>query len=136
MKREVKVVSLGGSLIVPEKMDIKFLKEFKRVIYKNKSKYKFIIICGGGTTARKYISALLRLKLNEKFQDFAGISATRMNARFMSYIFNFSLDTGIPHTMKDLEKRIKKQDVQMEARLFRSGAYPTQREAQMEASRS
>ena len=28
--KEIVIISLGGSLIVPEKIDIKFLKEFKR----------------------------------------------------------------------------------------------------------
>ncbi len=109
--KEVKVISLGGSLIVPEKIDIKFLREFKKVINKNKSKYKFIIVCGGGTVARKYISALKDLGLNEKFQDFSGISVTRMNARFMSYIFGFNPERGIPHKLKEVENIIKKQDL-------------------------
>jgi len=109
--KEVKVISLGGSLIVPEKIDIKFLREFKKVINKNKSKYKFVIVCGGGTVARKYISALRDFGLNEKFQDFSGISATRMNARFMSYIFGFNPEKGIPHKLKEVEEMIKKQDL-------------------------
>jgi uridylate kinase len=110
MKRVV-VLSLGGSLIVPEKMDIKFLKEFRKVINKNKAKYKFVIVCGGGTVARKYISALRDFGLNEKFQDFSGISATRMNARFMSYLFGFNPEGGIPHKLKEVENMIKKQDL-------------------------
>lgn len=109
--KEVKVISLGGSLIVPEKIDLKFLKEFKRVINKNKSEYKFIIVCGGGTVARKYISALKELGLNEKFQDFSGISATRMNARFMSYIFGFNPEKGIPHKLKEVEHLAAKHDL-------------------------
>jgi uridylate kinase len=109
--KEVKVISLGGSLIVPEKIDIRFLKEFKKIIIKNKSKYKFIIVCGGGTVARKYISALKELGLNEKFQDFSGISVTRVNARFMSYLFGFNPEKGIPHKLKDIENSIKKQDL-------------------------
>jgi uridylate kinase len=109
--KEVRVISLGGSLIVPEKMDIDFLREFKKVINKNKSKYKFIIVCGGGTIARKYISALRDFGLDEKFQDFSGISATRMNARFMSYIFGFNPEKGIPHKLSEVENLIKKQDL-------------------------
>jgi uridylate kinase len=109
--KEVKVISLGGSLIVPEKIDVNFLKDFKKVINKNKSKYKFIIVCGGGTVARKYISALNDLGLSEKFQDFSGISATRMNARFISYIFGFNPERGIPHKLKDVENMIRKQDL-------------------------
>ncbi|MCL5730337.1 MAG: UMP kinase [Candidatus Pacearchaeota archaeon] len=109
--KEVKVISLGGSLIVPEKIDLKFLKEFRQVINKNRSRYKFIIVCGGGTTARKYISAIEGLGLNEKFQDFAGISATRMNARFISYLFGVNPENGIPHTLKEVESLIKRQSI-------------------------
>jgi len=109
--KEVKVISLGGSLIVPEKIDLKFIREFRKIIYKNRLKYKFIIVCGGGTTARKYISALRELGLSEKFQSFIGISATRMNARFMSYIFGFNPERGMPHTLHELSKYVKKQDI-------------------------
>jgi len=105
------VLSLGGSLIIPDNIDIKFIEEFKKVILKNRKKYKFIIICGGGSIARKYISALKEAKANEKFQSFSGISATRMNARFMNYFFNINPEYGIPHTIKILKKYIKKQDI-------------------------
>jgi uridylate kinase len=111
MKKEVKVLSLGGSLIVPEKIDVKFLKKFREVLNRNSRKYKFVIVCGGGTVARKYISALKELELNEEFQSLSGISATRMNARFMSYVFGKNPRMGIPHTMKDVKKYLKNQDV-------------------------
>jgi uridylate kinase len=111
MKKKVIVISLGGSLIVPEKVDLKFLRDFKKVIQKNTKKYKFAIVCGGGTVARKYISALRELGLNEEFQSFSGISATRMNARFMSYIFKINPWKGIPHTHREVKNYLKKQDV-------------------------
>ena len=111
MKKRVIILSLGGSLIIPDKVDTKFLKKFKKTILKNTKKYKFIIVCGGGSIARKYINALRELGVNEKFQSFSGISATRMNARFMSYFFNINPKLGIPHTMKFLEKYVRKQDV-------------------------
>jgi uridylate kinase len=111
MKKKVIVLSLGGSLIIPEDVDIKFLKEFKRIILKNTRKYKFLIGCGGGSIARKYISALKKTGLNKKFQSFSGISATRMNARFMSYLFGFDPEKGIPHTTRDLKADIKRRDI-------------------------
>ncbi len=111
MQKEVKVLSLGGSLIVPEKIDLKFLGSFRDTLQKNTDKYKFIVICGGGTTARKYIDALSKLGADVKSQGFAGISATRMNARFMSYIFGIDPEAGIPHKMKDIKKYLKRQDV-------------------------
>ncbi len=111
MKKKVIVLSLGGSQIIPNDVNAKYLKEFKKIISKNTRKYKFIIVCGGGSVARKYISALKEIKINEKLQSFSGISATRMNARFMSYFFNTNPEYGIPHTMKVLKKYIRKQDV-------------------------
>ena len=111
MKKRVIVLSLGGSLIIPEKIDIKYLQEFKKIILKNTNNYKFIVVCGGGSTARKYISALKEAGINEKLQGLSGVSATRMNARFMNYFFNLNPEYGIPHTMRLLKKYVKKQDV-------------------------
>ncbi len=111
MKKKVIVLSLGGSLIIPNNIDTKYLKEFKKTILKNTKKHKFIVVCGGGSIARKYISALKDIKINEKLQSLSGISATRMNARFMSYFFNIDPKQGIPHTMRILKKYVKKQNV-------------------------
>jgi len=111
MEKKVIVLSLGGSLIIPNDIDIKFIKEFKKVILKNTSKYKFIIVCGGGSIARKYISALESSGINEKIQNLSGISATRMNARFMNYFFNQDVEQGIPHKIKTLRRYIKKQNI-------------------------
>ena len=105
------VLSLGGSLIIPDGIEISFLKQFRKTILKNTSRYKFIVVCGGGNIARKYISALRNIGMNETFQSFAGISATRMNARFMSYFFNQNQERGIPHKMRELRRYIKKYDI-------------------------
>ena len=111
MQKKVIVLSLGGSLIIPKEINVGYLKEFKKTILKNKSKYKFIVVCGGGSIARKYIHALRKIGLNEKLQSFSGISATRMNARFMSYFFNQNQEQGIPDKLKTLRDYIKKYDV-------------------------
>lgn len=112
MKRVI-VISLGGSLIVPENVDISYLKKFKKIILKNKNKnkYKFIIVCGGGSTARKYISALKSSQISEKLQSLIGISATRLNARFMSYFFNKDQEEGIPQTIGTIEKYLQRQEI-------------------------
>src|SRR4030042_7198526 len=111
MKKPVIVLSLGGSLIIPDKINLKYLKDFKKVILKNKDKYKFIIICGGGNIARTYISALREAGMNEVFQSYAGISATRMNARFLAYFFNQDQKRGIPHHMLKLKRKVRKFDI-------------------------
>ena len=46
---EIIVISLGGSLIVPEKIDTDFLRDFKSLIISHvKQNKKFVIITGGG----------------------------------------------------------------------------------------
>lgn len=109
--KKVIVLSLGGSLIIPDQVDSSFLKKFKKMILSHTHKYKFVIVCGGGSLARKYIGAIKENGLNEKFQSLAGISATRANARFMSYFFAMDPEFGIPHTLETLHRYIKKDDI-------------------------
>jgi len=109
--KKIIVLSLGGSQIIPNDINLKFIREFKKVIKKHTNKYKFIIVCGGGSIARKYISALEQEKLSTRLQSLAGISATRMNARFMNYFFNLEPTNGIPTTTKELKNYLKKQDI-------------------------
>ncbi len=111
MKKELVVISLGGSQIIPDDIDINYLKKFKKMILSHTRKYKFIIVCGGGNVARKYMGALDKTGISFKLQCFAGISATRMNARFMGYFFGINQQQGIPHKLSTIEKLIKKKDI-------------------------
>lgn len=110
MQKKVLVLSLGGSLIVPDQVDIKFLQEFRNVIEKNKKNYKFVIVCGGGSVARKYISALKQDGKKEYFQDLAGISVTRLNARLVAYLLGKSAEWEPPKDEKHVKEMLKKND--------------------------
>ena len=111
--KKILVISLGGSLIVPEKINVKFLEEFKKVILKNIGNYKFIVVCGGGKTARTYIEGLENQKISSKeyLQSLLGVSTTRLNARFMTYFFGKDANKGSPHDMSDIEDYLRKNDV-------------------------
>lgn len=111
MKKKVIVISLGGSQIIPNDINLPYLNKLKKILKKYTRKYKFIIVCGGGSIARKYISALEKIGRNKKFRSLAGISATRMNARFMNYFFHINPKQGIPHTLKALKKVVRKQNI-------------------------
>lgn len=111
MKKRVIVLSLGGSQIIPDKINYSYLKEFKKIILHHKKNFNFIVVCGGGSLARKYIEAIKQEKGNEYEQSLAGISATRANARFMSYFFGYDSTYGVPHTIKTVKKYLKKQGV-------------------------
>ena len=111
MEKKVIVISLGGSLIVPDEIDYAFLEKFKTVIQKNSRKYKFVVVCGGGSIARKYISALRQTGKSDYLQCMAGIAVTRLNARFMTYFFGKDANEGIPHDMNHVKNLLKKNDV-------------------------
>jgi uridylate kinase len=65
MGKEVKVLSLGGSLIISDKVNIELLEKFRKTLLKNK-KYRFVVVCGGGKTARNYIRGLEDQKIKRK----------------------------------------------------------------------
>jgi uridylate kinase len=83
------IISLGGSIIVPDDIDVEFLKEFRKLILKHVDKgRRFIIITGGGKTCRRYQDAAGKVtKLTDEDLDWLGIHATRFNAHLLRTIF-------------------------------------------------
>lgn len=83
------IISLGGSLIVPEEIDTKFLSDFKQVITAEieKSK-KFFIITGGGKICRKYQNAAKLISDPSPDElDVLGIKALNLNAELVRVLF-------------------------------------------------
>lgn len=87
--KQLFVISLGGSLIVPDDIDWGYLKKFRKTILKQiKKGREFILICGGGQTARKYQSAASQIvRLTRDDLDWLGIHSTRLNAHLLRTIF-------------------------------------------------
>ncbi len=110
-KKKVVVLSLGGSQIIPDDVNYRYLKKFKDVLKKHERDYDFVVVCGGGSLARKYIKAIRKDGGDEFHQSLAGISATRSNARFVSHFFGFDSMHGVPHTVKTVGKYLKKQGI-------------------------
>jgi len=100
------VISLGGSLIVPNEIDINFLKNFKKIIEKFiKKDYRFVIICGGGKLARTYQNALSGLGVKDNSpMDWMGIGATALNAHLIAMMFG---DKVYADVIYDPTKKIK-----------------------------
>src|SRR3989338_6554729 len=109
--KKVMVISLGGSLIIPDKIDFRFLEKFKRALERYYGSYKFVIVCGGGSIARKYIDALKYDKKNEKELSLAGIRATRMNALFLTQFFGKEANEILPRDMDEVESILHKNNV-------------------------
>ena len=86
---ETIVISLGGSLIIPDELDINFLKEFRTLIISQVSKgKKFVIITGGGKINRKYNEAAKEItNPSHEDLDWIGIAALKLNAELLRVIF-------------------------------------------------
>jgi uridylate kinase len=86
---ETIVMSVGGSLIVPDAIDTTFLTNLKNFIVTETAKgRRFIIIAGGGKTARRYQDAAADVsELTSDDLDWMGIHATRLNGHLLRTIF-------------------------------------------------
>jgi len=109
--KKVIVISLGGSLIVPNKVDISFLKRFIEIIRKHYKNYKFVIVCGGGSVARKYIEAIRKETNSQRAISEAGIRATRMNALLIMQLFGKEANDYLPKNMQDVKNSLLKNNV-------------------------
>lgn len=78
------MVSLGGSVIVPDDKDDVFLKSFSAMIEGLSERYQIYLVCGGGKIARYYIDVGRSLGLSEHQLDELGIMATRLNASLVA----------------------------------------------------
>ncbi len=87
------VISLGGSIIAPDKVDTTFLKELNknlRAYLKVDRSRKLILVCGGGAPARVYQQALREIIADapSEEQDWLGIRATHINAQLVKAMFS------------------------------------------------
>ncbi len=126
MKINPTVISLGGSLIVPDKINWKFLKEFRKLIISRiKKGEKFIIVTGGGGTAREYQNAASKItNLTNDDRDWIGIHTTRLNAHLIKTIFRNYAHPRInknPRTKENLDVHFKKGEGIMVAAGWRPG---------------
>lgn len=83
-------MSVGGSLIVPNEIDTDFLKRLKNFIESEvaNNERRFVIIAGGGKTARHYQNAAAAVaRLDREDIDWLGIHATRLNGHLLRAIF-------------------------------------------------
>lgn len=92
---EAIVMSVGGSLIVPDQIAVDFLNKLKIFIDRETANgRRFVIIAGGGRTARNYQDAAASVtELTAEDLDWMGIHATRLNGHLLRTIFR---DTAYP----------------------------------------
>ncbi len=93
------VVSLGGSVIVPDDDDDIFLKRFAEMVWSLCDRYQLYLVCGGGRIARYYIKVGRALGLQESDLDELGIMTTRINATLVARVLG---EKGIDKVPTDI----------------------------------
>lgn len=92
----VTVLSVGGSIVAPDKPDFDFLDKFSKTIRNwllQDSSRKIIMVIGGGAPARDYQNAyrkvcdLRKAPAKNDEADWIGIMATRLNAQLVRAVF-------------------------------------------------
>ncbi len=84
------IISLGGSLIIPNGIDTDFLTEFKALITRHvDAGSRFALIIGGGKTARIYQEGARAVSdISSDDADWIGIAATHINAELLRSVFS------------------------------------------------
>lgn len=86
------IISLGGSIVAPDKPDVSFIQQFSALVRKylaENEERRIILIVGGGGPARAYQQAYREISggSHSEEQDWIGIMATRLNAQLIRGVF-------------------------------------------------
>ncbi|MDR1251075.1 MAG: UMP kinase [Treponema sp.] len=88
----VTVISLGGSIVAPDGVDVQFLKGFVDLIrgfIEAEEKRRFIFVTGGGGPARTWQKAYREVSggdAKDEEADRIGVMATRLNAQLIKAV--------------------------------------------------
>ena len=110
------IISLGGSIISPSpgKVNVRFLKKFRKLILKYlKTGCRFIIVAGGGKVCRIYQKAAAKItKVPSDDMDWLGIHATRLNAHLLRTIFRKEVcPVVLDNPFKEVKKEFLKKPI-------------------------
>src|SRR3989338_4312494 len=100
------VISLGGSLVNPGKINVPSLRDLRKLFLAEIKKGElFFVVVGGGQPARQYQDAGRRItNLSSEDLDWVGIGATKLNAELVRVIFG---DLASDSVMSDPTKKVK-----------------------------
>ena len=98
------VVSLGGSVLIPEEDDADHLSDLSKLLREMAAEHRLLLVCGGGKVARYYITTGRDIGASEKELDELGIMTTRINAKLVSLALGDMALGDIPTTVEEAEK--------------------------------
>jgi uridylate kinase len=95
------VISLGGSIIIPDDRDGEFLRQLASLLRSLAEDYELYVVCGGGKVARYYIVTGRDLGAGEDELDGLGIEVTRLNARLLQLALGPKSYPEVPRTVEE-----------------------------------
>lgn len=98
------VLSLGGSIIKRDEDDVRYLNDIRALLMGLKKDISFIIVTGGGRTARDHIRLGRDLGADETTLDRMGIAATRLNSWLIISLLG---DRCYPIPFQSIEEALK-----------------------------
>jgi uridylate kinase len=90
------VFALGGSVVVPENIDYTYIRRFADFATRLSKKHQIVIVVGGGRTARRAISKAKEDGANQVECDYAGIDASRENAKMLIDALDGNANSDVP----------------------------------------
>ena len=96
------IISLGGSIIIPNGIDIPFLKKLKKLVLNHiKKGNRMVLVCGGGSICRKYQQAADKLTKTNPEVDI--IEANISCLPYENEQFDNILALGVFHSIEALD---------------------------------
>ncbi len=97
------VLKLGGHIIFGEKLNIQLLDQYRMVLADVFDGVgKWVVVVGGGLTARQYVDAGRMLGLDEATCDMLAIRITRVNAALTAHALGDLAIQSIPTSLEEI----------------------------------
>ena len=107
MSQDIVVISIGGSILIPDQNDSVFIGKLAEMLKKASEKVRLCVVCGGGKIARYYTVTGRELGGDEYQLDLLGIGCTRLNAALLALALGDRSSTEIPLDVKTAAKRFR-----------------------------
>ena len=104
MSKELVVVSIGGSILIPGEDDAVFISKLAEMLRRVSSRVDVAVVCGGGKIARYYTVTGRDLGGSEYDLDMLGIGTTRLNAGLLALALKDLSSKDIPTTIDQAAK--------------------------------
>ena len=98
------VIKLSGRIFGMD--NVKVLKDYASFLVKISKKYQPIVVAGGGTIARHYISHARSSGADESTLDELGIEISRLNAKLLIYALKNKAYSHPPTTLQEVKHAV------------------------------